>query len=42
MQPPPQTQTAPQPQTVNGNWWPFTNPNAVPPARATPTGISRY
>lgn len=34
--------SAPQTQTVNGNWWPFSDPNALPPARATPTGISRY
>lgn len=38
----PQTPPGPQTQTVNGNWWPFTDPNALPPARATPTGISRY
>lgn len=38
----PQMQSAPQTQTVNGNWWPFSDPNALPPARATPTGISRY
>ncbi len=38
----PQMPSAPQTQTVNGNWWPFTDPNAMPPARATPTGISRY
>ena len=38
----PQMPSAPQTQTVNGNWWPFSNPNALPPARATPTGITRY
>ena len=38
----PQMPSAPQTQTVNGNWWPFSDPNALPPARATPTGISRY
>lgn len=38
----PQVPSVPQTQTVNGNWWPFSDPNALPPARATPTGISRY
>ena len=38
----PQMPSAPQTQTVNGNWWPFSDPNALPPARATPTGITRY
>lgn len=33
---------APQQQTTNGSWWPFSDPNAVPPARATPTSMPRY
>ena len=32
----------PQQQTVNGNWWPFTNPNGLPPPRATPALPARY
>ncbi len=39
-QPPPQ-QAAPQ-QAAAGNWWPFSDPNAIPPARATPTAVPRY
>jgi hypothetical protein len=38
----PQMQTGPQTQTVNGNWWPFTDPNSLPPARATPAAVPRY
>jgi len=33
---------APQQQTTNGSWWPFSDPNAVPPARATPASVPRY
>jgi len=33
---------APQQQTVNGNWWPFTDPGALPPARSTPAMPARY
>ena len=33
---------APQQQTTNGSWWPFSDPNAVPPARATPASMPRY
>ena len=36
------TQQAPQQQTTNGSWWPFSDPNAVPPARATPASVPRY
>lgn len=32
----------PQTQTVNGNWWPFSDANALPPARATPAAVPRY
>lgn len=32
----------PTPQTANGNWWPFTSPNQVPPARATPAMPTKY
>ena len=38
-QQPPQ---APQQQTTNGSWWPFSDPNAVPPARSTPASVPRY
>lgn len=38
---PPPPQAAPQ-QATAGNWWPFSDPNAVPPARATPTAVPRY
>ena len=33
---------APQQQTTNGSWWPFSDPNVVPPARATPASVPRY
>ena len=36
------TPQAPQQQTTNGSWWPFSDPNAVPPARATPAAVPRY
>ena len=36
------TPQAPQQQTTNGSWWPFSDPNAVPPARATPASMPRY
>ena len=32
----------PQQQTTNGSWWPFSDPNAVPPARSTPAPVQRY
>lgn len=32
----------PTQQTANGNWWPFTSPNQVPPARATPAMPTKY
>lgn len=32
----------PTTQTANGSWWPFTNPSAVPPARATPMMPAKY
>ncbi len=35
-------QSAPQQQTVNGNWWPFQSPSSVPPARSTPAVPARY
>jgi len=38
-QQPPQ---APQQQTTNGSWWPFSDPNAIPPARSTPASVPRY
>jgi len=36
------TPQAPQQQTTNGSWWPFSDPNAVPPARATPAPVPKY
>jgi hypothetical protein len=33
---------APQQQTVNGSWWPFSDPGALPPARSTPAMPARY
>lgn len=33
---------APQQQTVNGSWWPFTDPGGLPPARTTPAMPARY
>lgn len=39
-QPPPQQ--APPQQASAGNWWPFSNPHAVPPARATPSAVPKY
>jgi len=33
---------APQQQTVNGSWWPFTDPGGLPPARTTPALPARY
>jgi hypothetical protein len=38
----PQMQSGPQTQTVNGNWWPFSDPSSLPPARATPAAVPRY
>ena len=38
----PQYPAGPQQQTANGNWWPFSNTSAMPPARATPAMPSRY
>ena len=35
------TPQAPQQQTTNGSWWPFSDPNAVPPARATPAAVPK-
>jgi len=32
----------PQQQTTNGSWWPFSDPNAVPPARSTPAAVPKY
>ncbi len=32
----------PQQQTTNGSWWPFSDPNAIPPARSTPMSVPRY
>ena len=32
----------PQQQTTNGSWWPFSDPNAVPPARSTPAPVPKY
>ena len=36
------TPQAPQQQTTNGSWWPFSDPNSVPPARATPSPVPKY
>lgn len=33
---------AAQQQTANGNWWPFSNTSAMPPARTTPMPAPRY
>ena len=38
----PQYPTGQQPQTANGNWWPFSNTSAMPPARTTPMPTARY
>ncbi len=32
----------PQQQTANGNWWPFTSPAGMPPARSTPAQPVKY
>ena len=37
-----QMPTGPQQQTTNGNWWPFSNPSAMPPTRAIPVQPARY
>ena len=44
MQAVPQYQQYPaaQQQTANGNWWPFSNTSAMPPARTTPMPAPRY
>jgi hypothetical protein len=38
----PQMPAAPQQQTANGNWWPFSNTSGMPPARAVPAQPARY
>ena len=37
-----QVPQVPQQQTANGNWWPFTTPAGMPPARSTPAQPVNY
>ncbi len=38
----PQMPAGPQQQTANGNWWPFSDTSAMPPARSIPVQPARY
>ena len=38
----PQMPAGPQQQTANGNWWPFSSPSGMPPARSIPAQPARY